>query len=100
MYTAFPSLSRNLTPMAIAHGLKPLSIPNSVTVSVLGNSALVEATLSSMLAPLDLDPDSSICVSMDAEWNISRRVGVSIIQLAPHSEPSSIYVIPVNKYSF
>ncbi|KAJ7482500.1 hypothetical protein FB451DRAFT_1170367 [Mycena latifolia] len=44
------------------------------------------------------DVPTHVCVSLDAEWNISREVGVSIIQIAPHSEPDSIYIIPVHKF--
>lgn len=55
--------------------------------------------MSSILAPLDLDPNAHLCLSLDAEWNVSRRVGVSIIQIAPHSDPDTIFVIPVSTNS-
>lgn len=47
------------------------------------------------MAPLDLDPDSCLCISLDAEWDMSRHVGVSILQLAPHSMPDSVFILPV-----
>ena len=62
---------------------------------VLDTPSLVEAVFSSLLSPLDLDKDMHLCVSFDAEWNVSHRVGVSIIQVAPHSKPDEIYIIPV-----
>ena len=56
---------------------------------------LVESVLASLMEPID-NQDAHICVSIDAEWNISRHVGVSIVQIAPHSQPDSIYIIPVS----
>jgi hypothetical protein len=58
--------------------------------------SLVEGDLSSLFSPLDLDKNMHLCVSLDAEWNVSRRVGVSIIQIAPHSRPDEIYIISVS----
>ena len=81
--------------MAQAHGLEPLLLPNPVSYSILGTAALVESVLSSLPAPLDVYSEAHICVSFDAEWNISRRTGVSIIQIAPHAEWEKIYIIPV-----
>src|SRR5215475_11080635 len=95
LFTAFPNLSKGLTPMAIAHGLKPLELSLALKTEVLESANLVEAVFSSLMAPLDNDPESCICISMDAEWNISRTIGVSIIQVAPHSDPNSVYIIPV-----
>jgi len=82
--------------MAVAHGLEPLELSTSLKVEILGSATLVEAVLSSLMAPLDNDPDYCLCVSLDAEWNVSRTIGVSIIQIAPHSEPDSVYIIPVS----
>jgi hypothetical protein len=93
--TAFPSLFENLTPIAAAHGLDSLDLPSSTCLMVLDTPSLVEGVLSSLLSPLDLDENMYMCVSLDAEWNVSRRVGVSIIQIAPHSRPDVIYIIPV-----
>ncbi len=61
---------------------------------------LVERVLSQWLAPLDLDETTHLCVSLDAEWNMSRRIGVSILQLASHSDQDHIYIIPVSLYIF
>ncbi|KAJ4477446.1 ribonuclease H-like domain-containing protein [Lentinula aciculospora] len=36
---------------------------------------------------------------MDAEWNIRRRLGVSVIQLCPHTDPTVVYVISVHQLS-
>ncbi|KAF8133168.1 hypothetical protein K438DRAFT_1998221 [Mycena galopus ATCC 62051] len=98
LLTAFPTLGEKLTPMAAAHGLKSLCLPPSVEVTFLGAVNLVESALSSLLAPLDLDPAENLCMSLDAEWNISRQVGVSTLQIAPHSEPDIIYIIPVHRF--
>jgi hypothetical protein len=95
IYSAFPSLSKGLAPMAAAHGLKALELPPSLKVQSLGTASLVDAALSSLMAPLDDDPNHCLCISMDAEWNVSRTLGVSVIQIAPHSEPNSVFIIPV-----
>jgi hypothetical protein len=96
LYAAFPSLSKGLTPMAAAHGLKALDLSQSWRVQCLGTANLVDAALSSLMEPLDNDPNQFLCVSMDAEWNVSRTMGVSIIQIAPHTEQNSVFIIPVS----
>ena len=81
--------------MASAYGLKELKLPDSLRIMVLDSPTLVEGILSSLLSPLDFDENSVLAVSLDAEWNLSRRIGVSVIQIAPHSQPNKIYIIPV-----
>jgi hypothetical protein len=81
--------------MASAYGLKELKLPDSLRTVVLNSPTLVEGVFSSLLSSLDSDKDAVLAVSLDAEWNISRRIGVSIIQIAPHSQPNEIYIIPV-----
>ena len=81
--------------MAMAHGLKPFELSTALKVQILVTPSHVEAVLSPLLTPLDDDPNHCLCISLDAEWNVSRTVGVSILQIAPHSEPDSVYIIPV-----
>jgi hypothetical protein len=100
IFSAFPKLSKGLTPMAVAHGLIPLELSSVLKAEVLETANLVEAVFSSLMAPLDNDPEGCICISIDAEWNISRTIGVSIIQVAPHSDRDTVYIIPVNLTSF
>ncbi|KAJ2922273.1 hypothetical protein H1R20_g14824, partial [Candolleomyces eurysporus] len=99
LYSAFPSLAQGLTPMAAAYGLKELRLPPSVRILTLESLSVIEATLSSLLQPLDISPRSTLVIGFDAEWNISRTTGVSIIQLSPQSQPDDIYIIPVHKMS-
>src|SRR3978361_297783 len=61
LYSAFPSLSQNLTPMAQAYGLELLELPDSVSCSILETASLVESVLSSILSPLDIDSQAHIC---------------------------------------
>jgi hypothetical protein len=82
--------------MAAAYGLKPLEMPPNFRVACLTSLELVESVFSSLMAPLDFDVSKWLLVSLDAEWKRSRRSGVSILQIAPHSEPDSVYVIPVS----
>ncbi len=85
--------------MAVAHGLKALERPPSLKVDFLATASLVDGVLSSLMAPLDQDPNHSLCISIDAEWNVSRTIGVSVMQIAPHSEPDSVFIIPVSSAS-
>jgi hypothetical protein len=82
--------------MAVAHGLKTFELPINLKIEILETHSIVEAVLSSLMAPLDNDPNHHLCISLDAEWNTTRTIGVSIIQIAPHSEPDSVFVIPVS----
>ena len=95
VYSAFPSLSQNLTPVAAAYGLILLELPDSLKIIWLGTSELVETTLSALIYVLDLSEHANICVSLDAEWNLSRLTRVSILQIAPHDDPNVVYIIPV-----
>ena len=95
LHAAFPSLAEKLTPMASAYGLKELKLPDTLQTVVLNSPTLVEGVFSSSLSSLDSDKNAVLAVSLDAEWNISRRIGVLIIQIAPHSQPNEIYIIPV-----
>lgn len=95
LVNAFPSFKEGLTPMAVAYGLSVLKLPDSVHPAWLSTPELAELALFSVLLPIE-NPDAHICVSFDAEWNVSRNVGVSIIQIAPHTMPDTIFIIPVS----
>ena len=81
--------------MASVHGLEELKLPASIQILTLDSPSIIEATLSSLLGGIELDSSASLVVGFDAEWNISRTWGVSIIQLSPQSRPDDIYIIPV-----
>ncbi|KZP09283.1 hypothetical protein FIBSPDRAFT_938563 [Athelia psychrophila] len=87
VYSAFPSLAENLTPISAAYGLQPLTLPPDVKTVVLPSSELVEGVAASMFATLDADPNASICMYTDFEWNVSRRVHKL------HSLPASLLLI-------
>jgi hypothetical protein len=99
LYDAFPSLAANLTPVSIAHGLHPVELSLSSQVVVLASADLIEKTISAIIEPLNEDESASLCVSFDAEWNIARTIGVSIVQLAPINS-DNIYIIPVSHWFF
>ena len=82
--------------MAAAYQCKPLDLPGNMKVLWLSTLDLVESIFSSLMAPLHLDSTKYLTASIDAEWNISRTSGVSICQIAPHSDINMIYVIPVS----
>ncbi|KAF8074039.1 hypothetical protein FPV67DRAFT_1650749 [Lyophyllum atratum] len=60
IHDAFPSLLKGLTPMAAAYGLKPITIPDTFSVTVLDTAELTETTFASIMAPLDINPDAHI----------------------------------------
>jgi hypothetical protein len=93
------SLAQNLTPVAAAYGLKLLQIPSGVQISMLETAELVEGVLSCWLAPLDADTSPYLCISLDAEWNMSHREGVSILQLLSCDDADHIYIILVGLFS-
>lgn len=92
---AFPSLAENLAPMAAAYGLEEMKMPTEMRKWNLNTHALIEGKLSPLLDLVDSDANASLVVGFDAEWNVSRAVGVSWIQLAPESV-HEIYLIPVS----
>jgi len=63
---------------------------------MLETAELVESMLLCWLAPLGVDDKAYLCVSLDAEWNMSRREGVSILQLTSHTDQDHIYIILVS----
>jgi hypothetical protein len=99
LYTAFPSLLKNLTPIAAAHGLRSLTLPTSIQVTYLDSLSLAQDAFKPLIAHLDSNTDQHCCISLDAEWNVSRRIGVSVLQIAPHVFPDTIFVIPVSPCS-
>lgn len=92
----FPSLSQNVAPTAAAYGLQSFSRPDHIKTIILSSSELAETVISSFSAALDLSPDTHQCWHMDTEYNISRKVGVSVLTLSPESEPDKIYILPVS----
>jgi hypothetical protein len=85
--------------MAAAYGLKPLELPADFKIVPLLTYDLIENVFSSLMDPLNLDSSRSLAASVDAEWNISRTRGVSILQVLPHSDSNVIYVIPVRFFA-
>ena len=81
--------------MAVAYGRSALELPDSIEVIWLSTSNLVESTFSSLMSPLDINPQAFLAASVDAEWNISRLSGVSVFQVAPNCS-DCIYIIPVS----
>jgi len=86
--------------MAAAYGLKSLDLPLDFKIVWLGTSELVKNTFSSLMAPLDLDKNMSLTASIDAEWKMSQKSGVSIFQVAPHSQSDTVFITPVKILCF
>lgn len=56
--TAFPTLAKDLTPMAAAHGLKSLTLPTEVRKTLLDSMNLVSDAFKSLIGLLDTDPQA------------------------------------------
>ena len=93
---AMPELFDNLTPMAAAHGLKEISIPTHHRILVLDQALLIENVFSSYMDLLDRDSSLSIFWACDAEWSLSRTVGISWLTMSPIDSSNCIYLIPVS----
>lgn len=87
------------------HGLEELRLPTRLRISALESQVLVESTLEPLVSRAYSQshvqaPGSELAAApqvfgFDTEWNISRKVGVSIIQLAPAASPNDVFIIPV-----
>ncbi|KAJ7468909.1 hypothetical protein B0H11DRAFT_2284053 [Mycena galericulata] len=97
IYDAFPSLARNLALPVSPRGLESFAIPDTVQIHVVSDTDLADKIFSSFTEALDADKDAHMCISVDAEWNESRKIGVSILQIAPHSE-DTVFIIPVHRF--
>ncbi|KAJ7216942.1 hypothetical protein C8J57DRAFT_1255140 [Mycena rebaudengoi] len=62
LYAAFPLLAERLTPMAAAHGLKSLDLLPMAEITVLESAELAETIFASLMAPLDDNPNTHLCV--------------------------------------
>ncbi|KAF9028547.1 hypothetical protein BDZ89DRAFT_1112967 [Hymenopellis radicata] len=98
LYAAFPSLAQNLTPIAAARGLKAFEIPSDAKTLVLSTAEQVDLALSPLIELIDESPSASLCLSLDAEWNIKRSVGVSILQILSHLDSTAIYIVPIHSF--
>ncbi|KJA22002.1 hypothetical protein HYPSUDRAFT_202494 [Hypholoma sublateritium FD-334 SS-4] len=98
LHEHFPTLAEKLTPMSAAHGYSALVLPDSASITFIGSAALVNSALLTILAPLEDSSAANICVSVDAEWNISRTEGVSILQVTSHAKSDLIFIIPVYRF--
>ncbi|KAJ7667374.1 hypothetical protein B0H17DRAFT_1142779 [Mycena rosella] len=97
IYDAFPSLAKNLAPPPSPRGLEPFEIPESVRIQEVLSAELADNIFSSFTELLDSDAATHICISLEAEWNVSRTTGVSILQIAPHAE-DTIFIVPVHRF--
>ncbi|KAJ3739312.1 ribonuclease H-like domain-containing protein [Lentinula detonsa] len=80
--------------------LRMLSLPQGFKPTLLRGLDEVEEALEPLVELVDQDPNASLYLSMDAEWNVRRRLGVSILQLCPHMDPTVVYIITVHRFSF
>ncbi|KAF5357541.1 hypothetical protein D9757_012351 [Collybiopsis confluens] len=66
-------------------------LPQSFKVKVVQRPEYIDKALKPLVDFLDQDPDALLYLSLDAEWNISRRTGVSILQLCPHFDSEVVH---------
>ncbi|KAJ7930158.1 hypothetical protein B0H13DRAFT_1858986 [Mycena leptocephala] len=97
IYDAFPSLAKNLAPPVSPRGLESFKMPETVQIQLVSDPDLADKIFSSFTEVLDADKDTHMCMSVDAEWNKSRNTGVSVLQIAPHSE-DTIFIIRIHRF--
>ncbi|KIK66675.1 hypothetical protein GYMLUDRAFT_909987 [Collybiopsis luxurians FD-317 M1] len=96
--TAVPNLSDSQpAELDDAITLPVFDLPKSCKVKVVQLPDYIDNALKSLVDLLDEDPDASLHLSMDAEWNVLRRTGVSILQLCPHTDPTTVYIVKVHQ---
>lgn len=92
----FPSLREKVAPAGVALGLKPLELPPDTKVIVLDTYERIALAISAILEPTLEDKARVVVVHLDAEWNITRTVGVSCIQILAEHIPNTIYILRVS----
>ncbi|KAJ3770589.1 ribonuclease H-like domain-containing protein [Lentinula raphanica] len=80
--------------------IRVFELPKGFRPIMLHRHDQIDAALNPLVDIIERDPLACLHLSMDAEWNIRRRVGVSILQLCPHRDPTVIYIIPVHRFSY
>jgi hypothetical protein len=95
----FPSLSRDVMSPGELLGLKSLVMPDSVMPVVVDNATEMQLVLGGIVMDIE-NRNTTEVVFMDAEWNISRNIGVSCIQLYFESVPEKIFIFRVSHPSF
>ncbi|KAJ3898314.1 ribonuclease H-like domain-containing protein [Lentinula edodes] len=79
--------------------LRVFDLPKGFRPTLLQRPDYIEKALGPLVEIIDQDSPETLYLSMDAEWNIRRRTGVSIIQLCPHIDPTVVYIIAVHRLS-
>ncbi|KAJ3813690.1 ribonuclease H-like domain-containing protein [Lentinula lateritia] len=79
--------------------LRVFDLPKGFRPTLLKRPDYIEKALEPLAKVIDQDSLTTLYLSMDAEWNIRRRSGVSIIQLCPHIDPTVVYIIAVHQLS-
>jgi hypothetical protein len=88
----FPSLKEDVIPVETHSGLKKITRPSDVNISVQSSASGVEAALEKITDDLDLrNDDASIVVGFDAEWNVYLNTGGSL-------QPTAIVHIAYKKW--
>lgn len=94
--SVFPSLSDgDETSQQELHPTEPLKLPETVSTVIVEDVQSIQNLFQRIMDPLNDSDDARITCSVDAEWNLSRTEGVSIIQVAPHHDISRIYIVKV-----
>jgi hypothetical protein len=96
----FPSLSKDIVTEAERCNLEEITLPESVNVVVLDEFSKIQLTMGSLIEPLHSDPNAIVVAFVDAEWNISRHIGVSCFQVQVEHQPDTIFVFRVSSLHF
>jgi hypothetical protein len=89
-------LSKDVVTVPTSSGLSLATLPTDIDIVILDDLDRMQLALSPVLAPLDLEPNRSIVLFFDAEWNVDRTVGVSCLQIYAEHIPNTIYLLRVS----
>ncbi|KAE9387853.1 hypothetical protein BT96DRAFT_948054 [Gymnopus androsaceus JB14] len=75
------------------------TLPKGFKPVVIQRPDYIEKALAPLVDILDQEPSAALYLSLDAEWNVRRRIGVSVLQLCAHIDPPAVYIISVHQLS-
>lgn len=95
----FSNIWQRVTPALAPAGKSTLSLPDDIELRVASTVQEVDDCLQPWLDHLRTHRHQQLLFHIDAEWNLSRRRGVSLLSLLEDSAPKTIYLLRVSSES-
>ena len=89
------ALRRNMKAPLKASNLKSLTLAENFQFIVCNTERQAEIAFGEIMAEINLRPSQQHIFHVDAEWNISRRTGVSCLVVMKHNDPCRAWFIRV-----